>query len=241
MYGLNAFALIILALIVLFARSVCRRAPADRLHCLHGVCLLLLLGNILRYTLLTVSKGSLVFPVEFSAVSYFVVPLIFLLKRKELYSLASYAGMTAGSCYYLTMILAGGRIYGAQPPYDVYLSLLFHGALLFCGMVTYDIHGETMKSCYKQLLGIGAVAVRAALLRGWVEAPEGMLIYILLDRTPLQWLGIQLGGIGAAAYYAVLAGLVVLSLLLFYRAPHKKFSHEAKMNINVYANIEKIS
>lgn len=42
----------------------------------------------------------------------------------------------AGFFYYLTVIVLGGFIYGAQPPVEIYLSMLNHGAVYGLGLMT---------------------------------------------------------------------------------------------------------
>lgn len=54
--------------------------------------------------------------------------------RGKLRCWAAYSGLLAGGVYYGAMCLAGGYIYGANPPAQVLLSLFCHGSLLVLGL-----------------------------------------------------------------------------------------------------------
>ena len=76
------------------------------------------------------------FPVEFSTVAYFAVPIILLMTKRRLHSWAAYSVLMAGFFYYMAMIAAGGMIYGQNPPLDIYISMFCHSSIYFCGFVT---------------------------------------------------------------------------------------------------------
>ena len=123
----------------------------------------------------------------------------------------------AGFFYYMAMIAAGGRIYGANAPGDVYISMLCHGSVYLCGFVTIGTKECDSKDAPSLMLGVILVAVRAALLRPFV-ADQRLLIYILLDGTPLKVLLNGSADLGAMiAYYAAVSLLVLISIRGFFR------------------------
>ncbi len=134
MLGLNAFALVAFGAVAVLAHWVSRGAGAQR--AVRAVSAVLLGVNVLRYALIGPLLGELRVPVEYSAFAYFAVPLILLTGWKGARSWAAYSGLMAGFFYYITMIAAGGALYGETPHWEIYLSLFCHGALFFCGFVT---------------------------------------------------------------------------------------------------------
>ena len=111
MYGLNAVAFVFFCGINLLAYRLSKAYGDVGGRAMRGICLALLLGNVLRYTLVY----PLVFhefriPVEFSTVAYFAVPTILLTGRAKARSWAANSGLMAGFFYYIGMIVAGGPI-----------------------------------------------------------------------------------------------------------------------------------
>lgn len=113
MYGLNAFALLCFGSWKLLAAGLIRRPAAQRERVIRVFCFLLLGVNLLRF--FPRPGQPLQIPPEFSAVAYFVVPLVCLSRRRGLRSWAAYSGLMAGFFYYAAMIAAGGSLYGGAP------------------------------------------------------------------------------------------------------------------------------
>lgn len=134
MFALNVFSICALAVLVWTAHELCLLPAARRERALRRLSALLLGVNILKYALPPLLGGKLVLPVEFSAAAYFTTPGIILMTRGKLRCWAAYAGLLAGGVYYGAMCLAGGYIYGANPPAQVLLSLFCHGSLLVLGL-----------------------------------------------------------------------------------------------------------
>lgn len=218
MYGLNAFALMMFMGINLIARQLCLMPSKTHEKALRILCAALLAGNLIRYGAIhPFVLHHIEIPVEFSSVAYFAVPFALLFCPKRMRSWAAYSGLMAGFFYYMAMIAAGGRIYGANAPVDVYISMLCHGSVYLCGFVTIGTKECDSKDAPLLILGVLPVAVRAALLRPFV-AEQRLLIYILLDGTPLKVLLNESVGFGAMiAYYAALSLLILISIRGFFR------------------------
>lgn len=137
MYGLNAVALVFFGCINVAAYQLCKCPEGRCRTVVRWLCAVLLSGNLLRYGVIyPFVKGVVMLPVEFSTVAYFLVPAILLTSKRRLRSWAAYSGLMAGFFYYLAMIAAGGVIYGAYAPLDIYISMFCHGSIYFCGFVT---------------------------------------------------------------------------------------------------------
>lgn len=192
---------------------------------LTALCAVLLGGNLLRYGIVyPFVLHEVKLPVEFSTVAYFAVPAILLTSRKRLHSWAAYSGLMAGFFYYLTMILAGGPLFAAHAPGDVYISLFCHGAVYFCGFVTIGTEECRAKDAPKLALNVALVALRAALLRPLVAGSEGLLIYILLDAAPVRYaLPQSAWRIALPVYYIAVAAFVLLTIRGFFRTNRRQY------------------
>ena len=224
MLGLNAVALVFFGCINVAAYQLCKCQESKRRRIVFALCAVLLGGNLFRYGVVyPVIKGVLMIPVEFSTVAYFAVPAILLTGRRKLRSWAAYSGLMAGFFYYMAMIVAGGVIYGTNPPLDIYISMFCHGTIYFCGFVTIGTELCSAKDAPKLALGVALVAVRAALLRPFVVNSEGLLIYILLDAAAVkQLLPQSVWMIALPVYYAALAAFVLLTIRGFFRRNEKQ-------------------
>ena len=124
----------------------------------------------------------------------------------------------AGFFYYIAMILAGGRLYAADAPLEVLISLLCHGTLYFCGLVVVKTESFRLEEASRLGLGVATVALRAAALRPVAECGQRLLIYLLLDAPWLQaLLPERLLPLALPAYYAAMAALVYGSIRGFFR------------------------
>lgn len=225
MLGMNAVALVFFSCINVAAYQLCKCPKEKRKTIVFSLCAVLLVGNLLRYGVVyPFIKGVVMLPVEFSTVAYFAVPTILLTGRKKLHSWAAYSGLMAGFFYYMAMIAAGGMIYGANPPLDIYISMFCHGTIYFCGFVTIGTEVCSAKDTSKLALGVALVAVRAALLRPFVVNSEGLLIYILLDATAVkQLLPQSLWTAALPVYYVALAAFVLLTIRGFFHRNQKQY------------------
>ena len=80
------------------------------------------------------------------------------------------------------------------------------------------------KDAPKLALGVALVAVRAALLRPWVQGSEGLLIYILLDGAAVkQLLPQSVWTFALPVYYLALAAFVLLTIRGFFRRNQKQY------------------
>ena len=218
MLGLNMFAILSFTAINIFAAYLCRCDGEKRKWLLRKICIVLVFFNLCRYTLSPILGFGLKVPVEFSTVSYFAVPIIFLTESKWLRSWAAYSGIMAGFFYYLTMIVAGGSIYADYPPYDTYISLCCHGTLYLCGLVSLKTDRFKSFDCYKLFCGVGLIALNAHLFRPIADNGTRLFIYELMDgiyvrRILPDALQIYLSILNIA----LVSGFVLLTVNLFFR------------------------
>lgn len=219
MYGLNGFAFVAFGIFNILSVQLCRCVPSIRKRVLRMLCIILLLGNVLRYSLSPLFRTGLKVPVEFSTVAYFAVPFILLADWKRARSWAAYSGLMAGFFYYITIIAAGGPIYNNYPAYDIYISMFCHGTLYLCGMVTIGTETYSRTDGRKLVLGIGYVVARAIVLRPFAEGEGRLFIYELLDAAYVkQMLPPNSWGVAVPFYYIIMGGLLLLSVRLFFKS-----------------------
>lgn len=217
MYGLNGVALIVFAMIHVLAVQLCKCDEAVRTKAILTLSLMLLLFNLVRYTLSPLLGHGVKIPVEFSTVAYFAMPTILLTGRKTYQSWAVYSGMMAGFFYYMAMVVAGGPLYKTYPPYDIYISMYCHGTLYLCGLVTIGTRQYSPNDGFKLASGIAYVAIQALLLRPLAEGSERIFIYELMDGDYIkQFLPQSTWPVALPVYYIVILCLVLLTIKGFF-------------------------
>lgn len=174
----------------------------------------LLCFNIFRYAIQSFKAGEMRIPVDFSAVSYFLVPAIVLMRLGALRVWAAYSGVLAGSGYFLCMTVFGDMAYAGYKPSSVASALLCHGALLICGLLIISEKEFSPFTGWIITIGLIGISLNAFLLRDHFAGGNGIFIYELLFAfRPIAFFG---GGI-IPFYYVLLFALVILSFNMFYR------------------------
>lgn len=213
----------------LFAAALSKLSDIARRRILKKICIVLLSFNLCRYALSPMLGNGLKLPVEFSTVSYFMVPIILLTDSKKVQSWAAYSGIMAGFFYYMTMIIAGGKIYADYPPYDTYISLCCHGTLYLCGLVSLKTTRYKPSDRYILYFGVGCIALNANLLRPIADNGTRLFIYELMDGIYVrQIIPKEFMRYLTPVNIAVIAVFVLLTANLFFRL--NKVQYEKHLN-----------
>lgn len=230
MYGLNAAALVIFGCLSVCAQQLCKRPAKSRNRTIRMICAALLTLNLARYLVVfPFVRHNARFPVEFSSVSFFAVPIICLSGSRRAGSWAAYSGLMAGFFYFMALILAGGRLYQAYPPREIYISMFCHGAVYLCGFVSIATEAYAPKDAPKLALGVALVAAWAALLRPLEYGRERLLIYILMDGACVKrFLPQHAWHAALPAYYGALAAAVLLSIRGFFGSNKRQYRRFCK-------------
>jgi hypothetical protein len=230
MLGLNVISLMAFTGINLFAGTLCRFSAESRNRILRVLCLSLLFLCLFRFVPVSwLLAREVRLPVEFSAVAGFSVSIILLTGLKKLQSWAAYSGILAGLCYYVVMMLAGGKIYAAYLPHEVYSSLFSHGTMYLCGIVSLRTQEFKSTDFYKLLAGVGFVLLNAFLFKSIADNGARIFIYELMDgRYIRQVFPAASWGYAIPIYYVVMTGLVVLTAKLFFKL--NKYQNEKFLN-----------
>ena len=151
-------------------------------------------------------------PVEFSTVTYFVVPVIVLFNFDKVKNWAVYSSLLSGFFYYVSMILFGQYLYGHFPAYSVYTSIFNHGTVLTFAIVSLMTIEFKRSDRYIIWIGLALNCIWSLSLRPIVNHPGRIFIYEILDANVVKHFLPNNLGIGLPIYY------VLLILVLYYSA-----------------------
>ncbi len=230
MLGLNVFSLMVFTAVNLFACAICKFSEWSRTRVLRVLCIILLSLSLLRYMPLSfILAGKVTLPVEFSAVTSFTVPVVFLTGSRKMKSWAAYSGMMAGFFYFMAMIFGGGMIYAEYPPYEIYSSMFCHGTMYLCGLVALRTQKFNPSDLFKLLAGVGFVLLNALLFRSIADNGTRLFIYEIMDGRYIRQVFPEAAwGHLLPIYYIVMTGLVMLTAKLFFKL--NKLQYEKYLN-----------
>lgn len=207
--ALNVFTLLIFIGIFVGVNNLKEFNKVTQRKIIRNVSILLLTINIVKIFVV-----DYFIPVEFSTVSYYVVPAILLFRVKKLEIWAAYAGLMAGFFYYLTMMIQGGIIYESYHPLTIHASLFCHGALLFLSLFKLKNESYNKNKRYILLLGLFIMIFWALIMRQYLQTDERIFIYELLDGVYVTTFTDS--SILLLIYYVSIISLVVKSTSLIF-------------------------
>lgn len=211
------------AVILIAVRRLLFMSERIKRRVLNAFCVLLLAFNVIRYTFNSVTEDRVRIPVEFSAVTYFVLPIIVLLRLNFIRSWGAYAGILAGSCYFLNGIFLGARVYAGYSVFSITASVICHGALLLCGLLLISEKRYKKNTGWIITGGLVFSGLRILLLRNWFYGGRGIFIYELLYAyIPSSLFGKNI----IPFYYILLFILIIISFKLFYMLNSKMAKEE---------------
>jgi len=205
MLGLNIFSLFVLLCIIVGANKLKSIEDTKKRKIVK-----ILLFMVLSYNVLHIVLTSKI-PVEFSTVSYFIVPLIVILNLDFLKVWTIYASLMAGTLYYLTMVLVGGTIYHYYPYMSVYTSLFCHGSLLLYGLIELRTVSLQEKERYKLIVGLILMAAWAMYIRPQVTLSSRIFIYEIIDAKIVKSVFQYSSWLILSLYYSILVYLLAQS------------------------------
>jgi hypothetical protein len=214
--------------IIAFAKLLLEMEEIHRNRILNSILFCLISYNIFNIY----RTGNI--PVEFSTVSYILVPLIVLLNVKSLEVWTIYASVLSGSLYYFTMIISGGSIYHLYPHFNIYISLFSHGSLLLYGYVKLQTTFLKENDRYKLIIGVCLSLVWAIYIRSEIMTTSRLFIYEILDAKYI-YMFFQNGlWFIVPAYYLLVVYMVFWSTKIIFRLNKKIIQSTKKVRRSVF-------
>lgn len=186
---------------------------------------------VLLYNIFIIIVFPFKVPVEFSTLSYFVVPFIALFNIKDLKLWSAFSALLSGAGYYVSMISFGTALYGNFPVYSVLTSLFNHGSLLAYAVITILTVDINKNDKYILAAGVAFNCFWALALRPFVLHPGRIFIYEILDANLVANILPNLQIIMVPVYFMISITIVYLIMKLMYVANNwyqskEKYSQE---------------
>ncbi len=171
---------------------------------------------VLVYNIFIIIVFPFKVPVEFSTLSYFVVPFIALFKIKDLKLWSAFSALLAGGGYYFSMISYGNGLYGDFPVYSILTSLFNHGSLLAYAIITILTIDINKNDKYILAGGVAFNCIWALLLRPFVLHPGRIFIFEILDAYVVHTYVPYIKFLMIPLYFVIAISMVYLTMKLMY-------------------------
>ncbi|MGN1043170.1 MAG: hypothetical protein ACI4SK_06785 [Christensenellales bacterium] len=214
--GLLVFLLFVSLNGIIFAL---RKKPKLSYAIAWSIAAFLLLYKIGEYVYWQAVGQHMKFPVEFSALSYFIFGITVTFRLKKAEQFGAFVGVLAGLMYSVSFWVSPGSLIGdIDTPFLFAMAIFNHHALYFASMLLLaNVHKFNYKDCWIQLVGVGAMVGYSWLIylfTPYAEIYGKPIIIQICDGSILNWLGgLKLNGWQIALY--IIVALLLLAGILF--------------------------
>ena len=161
-------------------------------------------------------RGEFIVPVEISAISYFLIPLIIIFQCKKLYNVGAFFGILAGIGYFTFYTVFGSYAANLFSVRQGVIGCFCHGYLFLAGRYLFRKNAFALQESYKIWIAVLAMCGWALLFLGTGKTGTVFLYYILrpdfLFAEAFAWQSVLL----LLGYYALLAAAFYGLIRLFY-------------------------
>jgi hypothetical protein len=124
----------------------------------------------------------------------------------------------AGFFFYAAFIFSGENIYGEYPLFVVFLTLICHGILYFCGLVMFLNREFSDCDLIKLYIGNFFVLLWALLMRPFTAPDSRLFIYEFLEGKFIKLiLPENYFRFAIPVYYVLIFLFIISSVILFFR------------------------
>lgn len=211
MAHLNLISIICLLLFIYYIKVMLTKTEKIRNTLLNIQLLIVLIYNVIIIIVFPFKV-----PVEFSTLSYFVVPFIALFNIKDLKLWSAFSALLAGGGYYFSMVVYGNGLYGNFPAYSIVTSLFNHGSLLAYALITILTVDINKNDKYILAGGVAFNCIWALILRPFVLHPGRVFILEILDANFVKTFFPNYLLVGIPIYFIVVVGLVYFTMKWMY-------------------------
>lgn len=185
----------------------------------------LLVYKIGEYTYFQARGEHMRFPVEFSAVSYFVLGIFITFRIKKADQFALFTAVLAGCIYSMSFwISPDGHINQRESIYLLVMAAVNHHMMYFAGMLMLaNVRSYSPKSCWQQLIGVSVLVAYSWTIHSttdfskiWgkpiiIQITDGSIISQIYDGVIEPWMLAIYFFAAACLFVALLAGFYFLN------------------------------
>lgn len=195
-----------------------RKKPKLSYALAYSIAVFLLIYKIGEYIYHQAVGNHMNFPLEFSALSYFLLGITVTFRIKKAEQLGAFTGILAGLMYSITFwVSPNSYVENPEPIYFMIMAIINHHLVYFAGMLLLaNSRRYSYKSCWVLFLGVGIMISYSwiiYLFTNYAEVIGKPIIIQICDGSILSWLGLAKVESWIMALYVVLEVLLFIGLL----------------------------
>jgi len=152
-------------------------------HLLKFFSCLLLIYKSTEYIYYNIKGYSNAFPVEFSAVTYFLFPIVYLLRIKKLEQLAVFCALFSGFFYMFTFLFVGSGMFKYNGgAFKTLITFFNHSLLYFLAILKLKFYKYNKSDIYKVIVGMFLIIFYAWAMKPFIKLDDSVIfVYKLID------------------------------------------------------------
>lgn len=212
-----------------------RKKPQLSYAIAYSVSLFLFVYKIGEYIYHQAVGNHMNFPVEFSALSYFLLGITVTFRIKKVEQLGAFSALLAGLMYAISFWIAPKSFVDKpEPIYFFIMALINHHLLYFASMLLItNSRRYSYKNCWVLFTGVGVMVAYSwiiYLFTSYEEAIGKPIIIQICDGSIISWLGIAEIKGGFLALYIILLVALFIALLIGFYSLNNIFAKKRKKN-----------
>lgn len=193
-------------------------------------CLIFLIYKTCDYVRLNMI-GIPSFPVEFSAVSYFLIPIIVSFRFKSGYPIASFFGMIAGTAFLIYYVIGGASAASVFGTREWITAVVCHSFLLTVGFQLFIKYKFIPEKYYKIWLAVLGMIFNAFAFYDIKPRGTTFVYYIISPDYVKIFDNMSLNMLMMVGFYILLVFVFWCVVKLFYLANQKYHKEDTKPNL----------
>lgn len=172
-----------------------RKKPQLSYAVIYSVAAFMLVYKVIENIVYQAIGEHMNFPVEFSALSYFILGITVTFRLKKLEPFAAFVSILAGFVYSVVCWFSPASVVSeAETMYYLVVAILMHHLLYLCGMLLLlNTRRFSYKGCWILILGVAVMLSYSWIIHLFTNYSEiygKPLIIQTCDGSILQWLGV---------------------------------------------------
>lgn len=219
MFGNNEYWWVAVIVFLLFVTLnaiifLLRNNPKASYAVAYCVAIYLLVYKIIEYTYWQAVGEHMRFPVEFSAISYFMFGIAIVFRFKKIDSFATFCAMLAGLIYSVAYWVSPDTFLANEESVFTLITAIINHHLLYLGgmMMVLNVKKFRVKDIYQHLIGVGVLVGYSWIIHLFTDYTAVMgkpIIIQITDGSILAWL------FGDEMSTGILIGYYILAVVLF--------------------------
>lgn len=199
----------------------------------YTIAIYLLIFKVIEYVCYQIQGLHIKIPVEFSALSYFILAITVLTRKEKLEQFGAFVALLAGLMFSISFWVSPDSFVSSIDSMFLFVcSIINHHLLYFASiLLIFNVRRYNYKYCWIQLIGVGVMVGYSWLIHlftNYSDIYKKPIIIQICDGTILDWLGAKNIPPWGYALYIALAVVALFGILAGFYVLNNVFANKRK-------------